>query len=81
MSDGGKKGCLVNFLIRVARRVHMHSKGLFQHLKARGNGTIIWVANDDWDFDELHETFGETLDGIMTDYPTNLAQWAKRRQS
>ena len=50
-------------------------------MKARGNGTVIWVANDPEDFDELHEQFGDTLDGVMTDYPTNLADWAKAKRT
>ena len=51
----GRKGCLTNFLIWVFRRVHKSSKGLFRHLKARGNGTVIWVVNDPVDFNELHD--------------------------
>ena len=80
LAERGMKGCKINFLLWIMRRVHMCSKGLFRHVKARGNGTVIWVANDDADFDELHETFGNTLDGLMTDYPTNLANWAKGKR-
>lgn len=51
----------------------MCSPSLFRHLKARGNATVIWVANDDDDFNELKDHFGDSLDGLMTDYPSNLA--------
>ena len=78
LAQRGRGGCLTAFLIWIMRRVHKASKGLFRHLRARGNGTIIWVVNDDVDFDELTTTFGDTLDGVMTDYPTNLSTWAKR---
>lgn len=74
---GRPTGCCVKFIIWIFRCIHLCSKGLFRHVKARGNGTVIWVANDPVDFDELYETFDDTLDGIMTDYPTNLAEWAK----
>ena len=77
----GKKGCCVNFMVWLFRRCHMCSKGLFRHVKARGNGTVIWVVNDDCDFDELHDTFGDSLDGLMTDYPSNLAAWAQAKRS
>ena len=50
-----KKGCCVNFTVWLLRRVHKNSWGLFKHVKDRGNGTVIWVANDDCDFDELHD--------------------------
>ena len=50
-------------------------------MKARGNGTVIWVVNDHEEFEELHEQFGDTLDGVMTDYPTNLSEWAKAKRT
>ena len=64
----------------VARRVHKASKGLFRHLKARGNATIIWVANEPEEFTEMQELFGKSLDGVMTDYPSTLTKWAEMKR-
>jgi len=77
----GRKGCCVNFFIGIARCLHRCSPPLFRHLKARGNATVIWVANDEEDFTDLKEHFGDSLDGLMTDYPTNLANWARNYQT
>ena len=76
----GRGGCCTSFFIWIARRVHMCSPSLFRHLKARGNATVIWVANEDEDFNELKDHFGDNLDGLMTDYPSNLAQWSNNYQ-
>ena len=50
---------------------------LFRHVKARGNATVLFIANEEEDFNELKAQFGDSLDGFMTDYPSNLANWAK----
>ena len=60
----------------IARLVHYCSKGLFRHVHRRGNGTVIWVVNEKDEIDELRNHFGEHLDGIMTDMPTNLSEYA-----
>ncbi len=71
------KGCCVSFTLCIARCVHKLSPGLFRHVKARGNATVIWTVNEDEDFHELKEEFGDSLDGIMTDRPSRLANWAR----
>ena len=68
---------MVGCAIKMLRCLFKCSPSLFRHLKARGNATVVWVANDDEDFDELKEHFGDSIDGIMTDYPTNLVNWSK----
>ena len=78
MARRGQTGCMVSCLINILRCLFKCSPGLLRHLKARGNATVIWVANEDEDFDELRERFGDSLDGIMTDYPTNLVTCAKK---
>mmetsp|Transcript_9152 Transcript_9152/g.12461 ORF Transcript_9152/g.12461 Transcript_9152/m.12461 type:complete len:154 (+) Transcript_9152:627-1088(+) len=81
LAKRGRSGCCINFMISIARCVHRLSPALFKHLKARGNATVIWVANDEEDFNELKDHFGDSLDGIMTDYPQKLADWAGNFQS
>lgn len=77
LAEKGKSGCLITFAIWLFRRIFANSKGLYRHLKARGNATLIWVLNDDADFDEVQSNFGSSLDGIMTDYPTKLSNWTQ----
>ena len=48
-----------------------------RHVKARGNATVVFIANEDHEFAELKEHYGDSLDGLMTDYPSNLSKWAK----
>lgn len=76
----GRGGCCVSILICFLRCLHMCSPALLRHLKRRGNATGIFIANDDEDFDDLKEHFGDSLDGVMTDYPSKLATWAKNYQ-
>ena len=56
------------------------SPALLRHVKARGNAACIFIANDDEDFADIKDHFGDTLDGIMTDYPSNLAKWRSNYQ-
>ena len=72
----GRGGCRVGCALMIGRLVHRFSKGLFRHLKKRGNATMIWVVNDKEDFDEIVQQFEPYLDGVMTDMPTNLSEYA-----
>ena len=76
----GRGGCCSSFVICLLRGLHWCSPGLLRHVKKRGNATVVFLANEDEDFSDLHNHFGDSLDGIMTDYPTNLANWANRYQ-
>ena len=80
LADRGRDGCFTGCLIWLARRIYMCTPNLFRHLKARGNATVIWVANEEDDFYELKQHYGDSLDGLMTDYPTILANWANNYQ-
>ena len=77
MARRGNTGCRVNCALGIARAVHNCSKGLFRHVHKRGNATVIWVVNDKDEIDELKNQFGEYLDGVMTDMPTNLSEYAR----
>ena len=68
---------MISCAIAIARGVHLCSKGLFRHLRARGNRVVIWCANTREDLWELHRTFGDELDGIMTDNPLVLKKFVE----
>ena len=38
---------------------------------------MIWVVNDKEDFDEIVQQFEPYLDGVMTDMPTTLQEYAR----
>jgi len=61
--------------INIVRFVHLVSKGLFRHLKRRGNRVVIWCVNTREDLLEIHEQFGHEIDGVMTDNPTVLKKF------
>ncbi|XP_063157393.1 lysophospholipase D GDPD3 isoform X2 [Candoia aspera] len=64
----GKFGALLaSFTTKVAMK-----KKLFKHLQDRGIQTLLWVLNEDKDFEEA---FGYGVSGVMTDYPTRLRQY------
>jgi len=71
----GRKGCLVCCVVNIIRFVHLISKGLFRHLKQRGNRVMIWCVNTKEDLREIHNQFGDQLDGIMTDNPIVLKSY------
>ena len=74
-------GCCAKFGLFIAKLVHSCSRGLFRHLHRRGNSTIIFVANEAQDFNDLQQQFGPYLDGIMTDKPSNLAEYVSEFES
>uniref|UniRef100_A0A8C6XB03 Glycerophosphodiester phosphodiesterase domain containing 3 n=1 Tax=Naja naja TaxID=35670 RepID=A0A8C6XB03_NAJNA len=58
-------------------RLTMHKK-LFKHLEDRGIQTLLWVLNEDKDFEEA---FSYGVSGVMSDYPTLLRQYLNCRVS
>ncbi|KAM6289076.1 lysophospholipase D GDPD3-like, partial [Aegotheles albertisi] len=51
---------------------------LFHHLRSRGVQVILWVLNEERDFDEA---FAAGASGVMTDYPTRLRHYLRTRPS
>ena len=76
LQASGRGGCGIGCALGLGRLLHRCSRGLFRHLKKRGNATMIWVVNEREDFDEIVTQFSPYLDGVMTDKPTNLAEYA-----
>ena len=75
------KGCCYTFcLLNIARGIHNCSKRFFQHMQDRGNWTIIWVVNQKEDMQECYEKFGKSVDGLMTDCPTELNEFANSKE-
>ena len=73
-----------NFLIKLVyvmlRVILRNSKSLFRHMKARGVPVILWVLNEEEEYQEALEMYGDTVDGIMTDRPTRLIEFMTRVQ-
>ncbi|XP_078233217.1 lysophospholipase D GDPD3 isoform X2 [Pogona vitticeps] len=66
-----KKGRFGALLAKFAFKVTMRKK-LFKHLEDRGIQILLWVLNEDKDFEEAF-SYGAT--GVMTDYPTRLRKY------
>ncbi|XP_066486470.1 lysophospholipase D GDPD3 [Tiliqua scincoides] len=66
-----KKGCFGSWLANFTEKVTMRKK-LFKHLEDRGIQVILWVLNDDKDFEKA---FSYGVTGVMTDYPTCLRKY------
>ncbi|CAM2114875.1 lysophospholipase D GDPD3 [Caretta caretta] len=65
------KGCMGNLLAKVTHTVTMRKK-LFKHLEDRGIQVLLWVLNEEKDFEEA---FSCGVSGVMTDYPTLLRRY------
>ena len=74
-----KSGCKLSCATSIGRCLHLSSKGLFRHLRARGNWVVLWVVNSKDEMQECHELFGKEVDGLMTDMPTELADFAQQK--
>ncbi len=55
-----------------------NSKNLYKHLRRRGVPVIVWVLNEEEEFQEALDIFGEQIDGMMTDCPTKLVTFVKQ---
>ena len=70
-------GIFVKMLFLVVAAMVRNSRGLYRHLRARGVLVVLWVANEDEEYLEAAEIFGDDIDGIMTDRPQALWEWVK----
>ena len=50
---------------------------LLRHFQRRGIQVYLFIINEETDFDHCFDTLG--VDGVMTDYPTKLEAYLKRR--
>lgn len=75
LANRGQTGCLAGCGVWIFRLIHLCSKGLFRHLRARGNRVVIWCVNTREDLWEIHQQFGNELDGVMTDNPIVLKKF------
>lgn len=58
----------------------MNSKCLYAHLRSRGVLVVVWVLNEEEEFEESL-SFAPEIDGVMTDCPTKLKNFIKKRKS
>ncbi|XP_015275033.1 PREDICTED: glycerophosphodiester phosphodiesterase domain-containing protein 3 [Gekko japonicus] len=66
-----EKGYCGALLAKFTHRVTMRKK-LFKHLEDRGIQVLLWVLNEEKDFEEA---FSYGVTGIMTDYPSSLRKY------
>lgn len=52
-----------------------NSRNLYRHLRARGIPIIVWVLNEEEEFQEALDCYGSDIDGMMTDRPTLLKEF------
>ena len=55
-----------------------NSRNLYRHLRARGVPVIVWVLNDEEEFQEALDLYGEDIDGMMTDCPSKLSEFVNK---
>ncbi len=72
------RNIIIKLLFVMIRALLRNSKALFRHLKARGVPVILWVLNEEEEYQEALEMYGDTVDGIMTDSPTRLIEFMRR---
>ncbi|KAM9149328.1 lysophospholipase D GDPD3 [Pangshura tecta] len=65
------KGYMGNLLAKFTNWVTMRKK-LFKHLEDRGIQVLLWVLNEEKDFEEA---FSYGVSGVMSDYPTLLRRY------
>ncbi|XP_054851016.1 lysophospholipase D GDPD3 [Eublepharis macularius] len=66
-----EKGFCGALLAKFTHKVTMRKK-LFKHLEDRGIQVLLWVLNEEKDFDEA---FSYGISGVMTDYPSYLRKY------
>nr|XP_008115354.1 PREDICTED: glycerophosphodiester phosphodiesterase domain-containing protein 3 isoform X1 [Anolis carolinensis] len=66
-----KRGKLGALLAKFSYKMTMRKK-LLKHLEDRGIQVLLWVLNEDKDFEEA---FSYGVSGVMTDYPTRLRKY------
>ncbi|XP_077170796.1 lysophospholipase D GDPD3 [Paroedura picta] len=66
-----EKGYCGALLAKFTHKVTMRKK-LFKHLEDRGIQVLLWVLNEERDFEEA---FNYGVSGVMTDYPSSLRKY------
>ena len=52
---------------------------MYAQIRRRGNQVILWTPNECSEFDYLWEYYGDSVDGVMTDKPTELKKWREKQ--
>lgn len=69
------RGIVTRLVLFVHHRIST-SPSLIRHLQARNIRVIFWVLNTD---EEFEEAFNYGVDGVMTDAPTTLMEYVRKR--
>lgn len=73
--QGGWKVKLGLFILRV---ISLNCAGLYRHLRSRNILVVVWVLNDPEEWEEAL-SYGDSIDGVMTDWPEKLIEWFQSR--
>lgn len=66
LESHGRNGLFYKMLVLLFRLMILNSKYLYRHLRKRNVLVVVWVVNEDEEYEEVL-SFGEDLEGIMTD--------------
>ena len=69
---------LMRMVFMVLCALIQNSKHLYRHLRRRGVTVIVWVLNEEDEFEEAL-LFAPEIDGMMTDCPTRLREFVKNQ--
>jgi glycerophosphoryl diester phosphodiesterase len=50
-------------------------------MRNRGVLVVVWVVNEEEEFLEVLNNFGDSIDGIMTDRPSDLKSFVERNKT
>ena len=48
---------------------------MFPQIRRRGNVVIAYTFDEKAEYNQLYDSFGDTIDGVLTDKPTLLGEW------
>ena len=77
LSEKLRHNLLVRIIINIIIAMTSNAKHLYRHLRRRGVTVIVWVLNEEDEFEEAM-LFAPEIDGMMTDCPTKLKRFVKQ---
>ena len=73
----GRHAMIGRMMLVLMAALIRNSKNLYRHLRKRGVIVVVWVLNEESEFEEALD-YAPEIDGIMTDCPTKLKEFAQR---
>eukprot|EP00347_Sterkiella_histriomuscorum_P004184 403361426 len=73
----GRGGLLGHMIIILMGVLIGNSKNLYRHLRKRGVIVVVWVLNEESEFQEALD-YAPEIDGVMTDSPQKLREFVEK---